>query len=90
MKKLILLLFFIYLPSIINAFDTNGGNSSNFFDNYDFRWNLGSIGYEQNFQDNSDILFVNCLNFNFKHNYTRIGLEFTPIKLWDWIDSYSE
>ena len=85
-----MLLFFIFLPNIINAFDVNRGYSSNFFDNYDLRWNLGNIGYERNFRDNSAILFVDFLNVNFKHNHTRVGLEFAPMRIWDWRDNDSE
>ena len=89
MKKPILL-FFIFLPSVINAFDMNRGYSNNFLDNYDLRWNWGNIGYELNFQDNSNIVFVDLFNVNFKHNRTRMGLEFTPIRIWDWLNNDSE
>ena len=79
-------LLFIFSPNIINAFGMNWRHSSHFFDNFDIRWNIGIIGYEQNLQGGSDMVFLGFPNFRLMHNHTRIGLEFTPVKMWDWLD----
>jgi len=89
MKKLILF-FFIFMPSAISALDMNRVSRSHFPNNFDFRWNLGNIGYERNFQKNSDIVFFDFLDISFIHNRTRIGLEFTPIRFWEWRENDSE
>jgi len=82
MKKFMLLLF-IFMPSIISAFDGTRGDRGHFVGNYDFRWNLGNIGIERNFQDNSNIRFFDFFDVTLRHNRTRIGLEFTPVRIWE-------
>ena len=80
MKKFIVLLF-IFLLNIINTFGIGVGHSGHFLDNYDIRWQSGNIGLELNFQHNSSIVFADFFNIRFKHNHTRIGLEFTPVRV---------
>ena len=88
--KRLLLLFFIILPNIINASDFGRGYSSHFFDNFDMRWSLGIMGFEHNLKNNSGMMVLDFPKLRLLHSQTRIGLEFTPVRIWGWLYGHDE
>ena len=57
-------------------------------EDFDIKWNIGNIGLGiNNFQNENyhgNEVFVDLLNIGIQHNYTRIGLEYSPAKYWSW------
>jgi len=81
MKKFAVYLFLLLSQSIFAQED------------FDIKWNIGNLGIGlNNFQDDGDDTyddysaesFVDIFNIGIEHSRTRIGLEYSPIKYWNW------
>jgi hypothetical protein len=75
MKKHILVLL-LFSSNIIYAQDY-----------FKVNWNIGNLGYGVNIPSNERFeveKFGNILNIGIEHKYTRIGIEYSPIKYFAW------
>ena len=74
MKKPLLYLFLLLSQNIIA------------FENFDIKWNIGNLGLGMNvfYNDANTESFVDILNIGIEHSRTRIGMEYSPVKYWEW------
>ena len=75
MRK-ILFCFFIFLSCNIFAFDY-----------FDIKWNLGNTGFGSNWFENDAKItedYIEILNIAIEHETSGIGLEFIPVKYWNY------
>jgi hypothetical protein len=58
----------------------------NAFEKFDIKFNIGNLGYAVNIAQSGSTgeSFFELLNIGIEQKGTRIGIEYSPMKFWDW------